>query len=216
MQRLLCPSMMCADAGNLAAETRALDAAGADVFHCDIMDGVFVPNITLGLCDVKAVRANTQKPVDCHLMVSHPQDKVDWFIDAGADILYLHPEAGDDTAAVLRHVADRGVSPGIAVNPETDVAAILPLLPFCRYVMAMTVHPGFAGQKFIPEVRDKVLVLAELKQTFGYRLMIDGACSPAVIRDLSSVGADGFVLGTSALFGKPEGYAAILQKLHGE
>ena len=90
-EKLLCPSLMCADFGRLAEEVRALDEAGTDIFHCDIMDGTFVPNFTMGVQDVKAVRAATQKPVDCHLMIENPSTKVDWFIDAGAYIIYIHP-----------------------------------------------------------------------------------------------------------------------------
>lgn len=207
---------MCADLGRLAEEVRALDAAGADIFHCDIMDGVFVPNMTLGLPDVRAVRRATEKPVDCHLMITHPAEKVAWFLDAGADIIYVHPEAGGDIKEALHRIKLGGAAPGIAVNPETPVESVLPLLPLCDYVTVMTVHPGFAGQKFIPETRDKAIFLALLKHEFSFRLMIDGACSPAVIEDLSANGADGFVLGTSALFGKPGGYREILGRLHSE
>lgn len=216
MKRILCPSLMCADLGRLAEEVRALDAAGADIFHCDIMDGVFVPNMTLGIPDVRAVRRATGKPVDCHLMITDPAEKVGWFLNAGADIIYVHPEAGGDTKEALRRIREGGAAPGIAVNPETPVESVLPLLPTCDYVMVMTVHPGFAGQKFIPETRDKAIFLALLKNEFSFRLMIDGACSPAVIEDLSLNGVDGFVLGTSALFGKPGSYREILGQLHSE
>ena len=213
MKPILCPSLMCADLGDLAGEVRALDAAGADIFHCDIMDGVFVPNMTLGLPDVRAVRRATAKPVDCHLMIADPAEKVNWFTSAGADIVYVHPEAGGDTAEALRRIRAAGAAPGIAVNPETETESVLPLLPLCDYVTVMTVHPGFAGQKFIPETRQKAIRLAKMKGDFGFTLMIDGACSPAVIRDLFAEGADGFVLGTSALFGKGE-YAEVLANLH--
>ena len=206
---------MCADLGILAEETRALEAAGADIFHCDIMDGVFVPNITLGLPDVRAVRKATQKKVDCHLMITDPAEKVGWFTDAGADIVYVHPEAGGDTAEALRRIRLAGAAPGIAVNPETEIACVLPLLPLCDYVLVMTVHPGFAGQKFIPATREKAIRFAGMKQDYGFTLLIDGACSPAVIADLSAEGVDGFVLGTSALFGKGA-YTQVLARLHGE
>ena len=213
MKPILCPSLMCADLGRLAEEVRALDAAGADIFHCDIMDGVFVPNITLGLPDVRAVRRVTRKKVDCHLMIRDPAEKVQWFTDAGADIVYVHPEAGGDTAEALRRIRAAGAAPGIAVNPETGIGDVLPLLPLCEYVTVMTVHPGFAGQKFIPETREKAILFAAMKETFGYTLLIDGACSPAVIRDLFAEGVNGFVLGTSALFGKGE-YRQVLAELH--
>ncbi len=212
-EKLLCPSLMCADFGRLAEEVRTLDEAGTDIFHCDIMDGTFVPNFTMGVQDVKAVRAATQKPVDCHLMIEDPSTKVDWFIDAGADIIYIHPESERFVVKTLAHIRERGAKAGIAINPDTPISAVEEMLNLCDYVMVMTVNPGFAGQKFISFTRDKVVRLAAMKEEYGFRLMIDGACSPQVIADLSSVGADGFVLGTSALFGKGKPYQELLADL---
>ena len=213
MSRLLCPSLMCADFGHLADEVHQLDEAGIDIFHCDIMDGTFVPNFTMGVMDVKAVRAATSKPMDCHLMIENPSTKVDWFIDAGADIIYIHPESERYVVRTLAHIRERGAKAGIAVNPDTPVAQITEMLNLCDYVMVMTVNPGFAGQKFISFTRAKVEQLAAMKETYGFKLMIDGACSPEVIRDLSSIGADGFVLGTSALFGKGRSYKELIEEL---
>ena len=212
-EKLLCPSLMCADFGRLAEEVKALDEAGTDIFHCDIMDGTFVPNVTMGIMDVKAIRKATSKSIDCHLMIENPAGKVDWFIDAGADIVYIHPESERYVAKTLAHIRERGAAAGLAINPDTSIPTVEEMLPFCDYVMAMTVNPGFAGQKFIPSVRDKVARLAALKEKYGFRLMIDGACSPEVIRDLYSIGADGFVLGTSALFGKGKPYKELLDAL---
>ena len=213
MSKLLCPSLMCADFRHLADEVEALDQAGVDIFHCDIMDGTFVPNFTMGVMDVKAIRQCTKKPIDCHLMIEDPANKVDWFIDAGADIVYIHPESERYVVRTLQHIRDRGAKAGLAINPDTSVAHVMEMLNLCDYVMVMTVNPGFAGQKFISFTRDKVQELAALKERFGFRLMIDGACSPAVIRDLSGIGADGFVLGTSALFGKGRSYRELIEEL---
>ena len=210
---LLCPSMMCADYGDLRREVEALDAAGADIFHCDIMDGTFVPNITMGTMDVKAVRAATKKPVDVHLMVENPADKVDLFIDAGADIVYIHPESERYVVKTLAHIKERGAAAGLVINPDTSIETVGEMLNLCDYVMVMTVNPGFAGQKFIDFTKKKIERLAALKDEFGFKLMIDGACSPQVVRELSAMGADGFVLGTSALFGKKIGYAECLKNL---
>jgi len=213
MRRLLCPSMMCANYGHLAAEVRALDDAGVDIFHCDIMDGSFVPNFTMGVMDVQTIRRYTDKPVDCHLMIENPGSKVDWFIRAGANIIYIHPESERYVVKTLAHIKEMGAAAGIAVNPDTSVASISEILNLCDYVMVMTVNPGFAGQSFIDFTRRKVQQLAGLKEEYGYRLMIDGHCSPDVIEDLSAVGADGFILGTSALFRKGRSYAELISSL---
>lgn len=212
-ERLLCPSLMCADFGHLYEDVKALDEAGTDIFHCDIMDGTFVPNITMGISDVKAVKAATSKPVDCHLMIENPSTKVDWFIDAGADIIYIHPETERFVARTLTHIRQRGVKAGLAIDPDTSLATVEEMLPFCDYVMVMTVNPGFAGQKFIPSTKDKIRRLAEIKSRYGFKIMIDGSCSPEVIRELSGMGADGFVLGTSALFGKGLPYKELMEEL---
>ena len=213
MKRLLCPSMMCANYGHLAAEVRALDDAGVDIFHCDIMDGSFVPNFTMGVMDVQTIRRYTDKPVDCHLMIENHGNKVDWFIRAGANIVYIHPESERYVVKTLAHIKEMGAEAGIAVNPDTSVASISEILNLCDYVMVMTVNPGFAGQGFIDFTRRKVQQLAKLKEQYGYRLMIDGHCSPDVIGDLSAVGADGFILGTSALFRKGKSYAELIAAL---
>lgn len=213
MERLLCPSMMCADYGRLKEEVEALDKAGVDIFHCDIMDGDFVPNMTMGIMDLKTVRKYTNKKVDAHLMIENPGEKVDWFIDAGADILYIHPESERYVVKTLAHIKERGRAAGIAINPDTSLASVTELLNLCDYVMVMTVNPGFAGQKFIDFTKNKIRELAALKPQYGYKLMIDGSCSPQVIREMAALGVDGFILGTSALFGKGRPYAEIIPEL---
>jgi ribulose-phosphate 3-epimerase len=212
-KRLLCPSMMCANYGHLAAEVRALDDAGVDIFHCDIMDGTFVPNFTMGVMDVQTIRRYTDKPVDCHLMIENPGNKVDWFIKAGANIIYIHPESERYVVKTLAHIREMGAAAGIAVNPDTSVASISEILNLCDYVMVMTVNPGFAGQAFIDFTRRKVRQLIGLREEYGYRVMIDGHCSPEIIDDLASAGADGFILGTSALFRKGRTYAELIREL---
>ncbi|EOS61334.1 ribulose-phosphate 3-epimerase [Firmicutes bacterium M10-2] len=216
MKRLLCPSMMCANYGHLATEVRALDDAGVDIFHCDIMDGTFVPNFTMGVMDVQTIRRYTDKLVDCHLMIENPASKVDWFIDAGADIIYIHPESERYVVKTLAHIKERGAYAGIAINPDTSIASISEILNLCDYVLVMTVNPGFAGQKFIDFTRKKVQQLIELKDQYGFKVMIDGHCSPDVIEDLSALGADGFILGSSALFKKGKTYKELIDHLKGE
>ncbi len=215
-KRLLCPSMMCANYGHLASEVRALDDAGADIFHCDIMDGTFVPNFTMGVMDVSTIRRYTDKPVDCHLMIENPGVKVDWFIRAGANIIYIHPESERYVVKTLAHIKELGACAGIAVNPDTSVASISELLNLCDYVMVMTVNPGFAGQGFIDFTKKKVRQLANLKEQYGYRLMIDGHCSPEIVEELAGMGVDGFILGTSSLFIKGKTYRESIRELRGE
>lgn len=148
MDKLLCPSMMCADLKYLSTEIQALEEAGTDIFHCDVMDGTFVPNFALGLSDIASIRKSTDKLVDVHLMVENPAQKVDWFIDAGADIIYIHPEAERYVVKTLAHIKDRGKLAGIAINPDTSLETVEEMIGLCDYVLIMTVNPGFAGQKF--------------------------------------------------------------------
>lgn len=213
MEKLLCPSMMCADYGKLAKEVQDLDKAGVDIFHCDVMDGMFVPNMTMGIMDIKTIRKNTDKMVDCHLMIENPSNKIDWFIDAGCDLIYIHPESERYVIKTLAHIKSRGKLAGIAVNPDTSIETIREMLNLVDYVMVMTVNPGFAGQKFIEFTKDKIKKLVELKKEYGFRITIDGSCSPAVIKELSDMGCDGFILGTSALFGKDRTYHELVKDL---
>lgn len=213
MDKLLCPSMMCADYGRLNEEVHALDEAGVDIFHCDIMDGTFVPNMTMGIMDVKAIRKYTDKMIDCHLMIENPSEKVDWFLDAGADLVYIHPESERYVVRTLAHIKERGKKAGIAINPDTSIESVEEMLNLCDYVMVMTVNPGFAGQKFIDFTKKKIKKLVELKKELGFKIMVDGACSPQVIKELGLLGCDGFILGTSALFGKDESYSQVCKHL---
>lgn len=208
----LYPSMMCADYSNLGREVRELDAAGADSFHCDVMDAAFVPNMTMGLMDIRAVRANTSKPLDVHLMIEDPLDKIGLFVDAGADTIYIHPESERFVAKALISIREKGCKAGLAIDPDTPLSAIEEVLPLVDAVMVMTVNPGFAGQAFLDFTLDKVKRLAALKSAYGFTLVIDGACSPERIAQLANLGADAFVLGTSALFGKGD-YAQSMECL---
>ena len=130
--------------------------------------------------------------------------------------MYIHPESERYVVKTLAHIKSRGAAAGIAINPDTSLATVEEMLNLCDYVMVMTVNPGFAGQKFIQFTKNKVRALAELKEKYGFKLRIDGSCSPTVIEELSAMGADGFILGTSALFGKGRPYAEIIPELRGE
>lgn len=209
----LCPSLMCADFSSLKKEVEELDRANANIFHIDFMDGSFVPNFGMGLQDFELVRASTKKTVDVHLMIQNPSKYVEMFADMGADIIYIHPEADQQVARTLDTIRNKGKKAGIAINPGTAVETILGLLPLIDYAMVMTVNPGFAGQKFLEYVNPKIEKLVQLSKEYGFKVMVDGAISPEKIQELSQLGVTGFVLGTSALFGKSESYAVTLEKL---
>lgn len=213
MEKLLCPSMMCADFSNLKQDTIDLANAGADIFHIDFMDGDFVPNFGMGLQDFELIRSVTDKPVDVHLMINNPGKYVGMFADMGADIIYVHPEADQQITRTLDVIKSKGKKAGIALNPGTSIAMVEELLPLVDYVMVMTVNPGFAGQAFLDFTVDKVEKLCALREEYGYEVMVDGAISPEKIEMLSEKGVKGFILGTSSLFGKEESYEEILTKL---
>lgn len=213
MEKLLCPSMMCADFSNLKQDTIDLANAGADIFHIDFMDGDFVPNFGMGLQDFELIRSVTDKPVDVHLMINNPGKYVGMFADMGADIIYVHPEADQQITRTLDVIKSKGKKAGIALNPGTSISMVEELLPLVDYVMVMTVNPGFAGQAFLDFTVDKVEKLCALREEYGYEVMVDGAISPEKIEMLSEKGVKGFILGTSSLFGKEESYEEILTKL---
>lgn len=212
-KKILCPSMMCADYGNLKTEVETLDKAGTNIFHCDIMDAEFVPNMTMGVIDIQTIRKYTDKMIDCHLMIENPSNKIDLFLNAGCDLIYIHPESETHVIRTLSYIREKGKLAGLAINPDTSIESIKEMLNFADYVMVMTVNPGFAGQKFIESTKLKVRELAKLKEQYGYHLMIDGACSPSIIKELSEQGCDGFILGTSALFGKEKTYETCMNEL---
>lgn len=210
---LLCPSLMCADFSVLGEELASLEQAGADMFHIDIMDGAFVPAFGMGLQDTRFVLQNARIPADVHLMIQNPGAYAEMFAKMGADLVYIHAEADVHAPRTLQKIIDAGAKPGIAINPGTAVETIAPLLSLAEYVLVMTVNPGFAGQEFLPFVEKKIDTLLAWRAQYGYRIVIDGACSPERINAWRDKGVDGFVLGTSALFGRGRSYAEILRSL---
>lgn len=215
MEKLICPSMMCADFRSLEEEVKALEEADVDIYHIDIMDGKFVPNFGMGLQDLEYIRKATKKTVDVHLMIDNPSEYIDLFSEKGADIIYFHPETDMHPARTIDQIKANGVKPGIAINPGTSIAQIEPLLSLVDYVLVMTVNPGFAGQKYLTFVNDKIADLCKQKDSGNndFKVMVDGAISPEKIKELSALGVEGFILGTSALFGKEETYQTITKQL---
>lgn len=201
--KILLPSMMCADFGHLADDVAALEAAGADGFHLDLMDGSYVPNYGMGLQDIEWICKNATVPCDVHMMAVDPGRYVAKFAEYGAKVIYIHPEADTHAARTLAAIRDLGVHPGIAINPGTSFASIEDLLPLVDYVLAMTVNPGFAGQKWLDFVNPKLerLVATSHEGANSYEVLVDGNCSPERIAQASAMGVHGFVLGTAGLFG---------------
>ncbi len=200
------PSILAADMGRLAEECRRAEAAGADALHVDIMDGHFVPNLSMGPDVVKMARAAVKIPLDTHLMVTHPQHLTGAFIKAGANPLLVHVEAQCDVRAVLQDIRKRGVKPGLTLNPETPVESVFPFLADVDEVLFMSVHPGFGGQSFIPQVLPKV---AELRRRAPeLDLSIDGGINRATTITAAEHGVNMFVAGTY-LFGAADMKAEI-------
>lgn len=205
--------MMCANYDSLKEEIIKLEMAGVDVFHVDIMDGRFVPNFGMGVQDVECIRRNTKKCMDIHLMVEDPGNYVDLFLELGADIIYIHPESDRHPTRTLEKIKDANKSTGIAINPGTSLSSIEELLPLLDYIMVMTVNPGFAGQKYLDFTNKKIERLNKLKNEYSFKIMVDGAISTEKVTMLSKIGVDGFILGTSTLFGKKESYKTIFKRL---
>jgi ribulose-phosphate 3-epimerase len=206
---VLAPSILSADFARLGAEVEVVEAGGAAMVHVDVMDGRFVPNITIGPAVTAAIRKATRLPLDCHLMIEEPGRYVDAFVEAGADMVSVHVEAERHLHRTLSRIREIGAKAGVVLNPATPLAVLDHLLPDTDFVLLMSVNPGFGGQRFIPRVLDKMRRLRETIDSSGLdtRIEIDGGVSLANLDEVASAGADIVVAG-SAVFGADDSLAA--------
>ncbi len=197
----LVPSILSSDFARLADEVAAAERGGGTVIHADVMDGHFVPNITLGPPIVASLRKVTKLPIDCHLMIENPDEFIPAFADAGANWVSVHYEACRHLHRSLEHIMDHGMRPGVVLNPATRVNLIRDILPMVHHVLIMSVNPGFGGQKFIEFSLDKIRTLAEMRRELGlaFRIEVDGGVAHDTVARVVQAGADLLVAG-SAIF----------------
>lgn len=210
----IAPSVLAADFSCLGEQVRATEAAGADMIHVDVMDGHFVPNLSVGVPVVAALRRVTRLPLDVHLMIAEPVRYVEDFARAGADILTVHPEADVHLHRTLQRIRALGIRAGVALNPGTSETALRYVLPLTDLVLVMTVNPGFGGQAFLSEMVAKVRAVRQMLNAAGSAalLSVDGGITPLTAPLLITEGADTLVAG-SAIFGAPEGIPLAMAAL---
>ena len=214
MKIQIAPSILSANFAKMGEEVRSMEECGADVIHYDVMDGVFVNNITFGLKMLEDIRPYTKLPIDAHLMIVHPEKYVERFAKAGADIITVHWEAcQDNLKEVLQLIKSTGVKCGAVINPDTPVEKIKEVIPLCDMVLVMSVFPGFGGQKFIPESLDKLREIRAIIDASGREidLEIDGGITAENVAEVKAAGANVIVAG-SAVFKAPD-RAAMIAKL---
>ena len=214
----IAPSILSADFAKLGEEVRAIDEAGADWIHVDVMDGHFVPNITIGPGVVKALRPHTSKPFDVHLMISPVDPFLDAFADAGADIITVHPEAGPHLHRTVQRVRSLGKKAGVSLNPATPAKMLDYVLEDIDLVLVMSVNPCFGGQKFITSQLKKIEAIANrvAKQSLDVIIEVDGGIDPQTAPQAVNAGATALVAGTAVFRGGPAAYADNIKALRGE
>lgn len=198
-KKLLAPSILSADFLHLYEQIKFLEKGGADLIHCDIMDGKFVPNITFGPMIVKAVRSVTELPLDVHLMINNPEDFIDEFINSGANYVSIHFEGNNHCDRIINYIKSKNVFAGIVINPATPVILIKELLNIVDFVLVMSVNPGFGGQSFIKYTQNKVTELVKIRSEINNKFLIeiDGGVGLNNIKELKDLGVDIFVAGSS-------------------
>ena len=216
-QTLISPSILSADFARLGEEVRAIDEAGADWIHIDVMDGHFVPNLTIGPGVVKALRPHTTKPFDVHLMISPVDNFLDAFAEAGADVITVHPEAGPHLHRTIQRIKGLGKKAGVSLNPATPAKMLDYVLEEIDLVLVMSVNPGFGGQKFIASQLKKIEAIANriAKENLSVQVEVDGGIDPETAPLAVSAGANVLVAGTAAFRGGADHYAANITALRG-
>ena len=215
---IIAPSILSADFARLGEEVRAIDEAGADWIHVDVMDGHFVPNLTIGPGVVKALRPHTEKPFDVHLMISPVDPFLEAFAEAGADIITVHPEAGPHLHRTIQRVKSLGKKAGVPLNPATPAKALDYVLEDVDLVLVMSVNPGFGGQRFISSQLRKIDAIANrvAKESLDVVVEVDGGIDPDTARQAVAAGATALVAGTAVFRGGPSAYADNIKVLRGQ
>ncbi|MBQ4533282.1 MAG: ribulose-phosphate 3-epimerase [Alistipes sp.] len=214
MTRIISPSMLSADFGNLERDTKMIDRSAAEWVHIDVMDGVFVPNISFGFPVMKPIRKATNKVLDVHLMIVEPEKYVRRFVEAGADYVTFHYEATDDIEGCINAIREAGAKVGISIKPATNATALTDILSKVDLVLVMSVEPGFGGQSFIDGSLDKIRDLAKMRREQGldFIIEVDGGISAKNAAEVFNAGAEALVAG-SAVFGAADPEAEIINML---